>query len=617
MRYHEFQIAEALLPSEYRPLMKGWDRERYKDIFTNPKYKHDRNGYRVFIPFEAPPDPNRPKGSIETAIEQFLNQHGYDVVDYIKGIALERKQNRNIKIAKALNKIQARDKSTPLPTIPVDTGRTTKNMSLADAFNTDNDRKGTQNQYLAVISRHPYDIGGMTTDRSWESCMNLRGGFYRHYVPIDIKEGTVIAYATRRDDPDLKSPTGRVLLKPFIDVFGKPVVHFGIENRTYGTIPPGFIDTVTRWVDEVNQSRALDDVVLLKMNPKLYADSSLASQVFVAGKNLTPEKRAKIQGVRDDPESILDMENPSEMLQRFAVYRNPRLFLKLLDRMFNDKDELEFIEHTPPESVQRLAVAKNPRYLGDIIDVDIKPAESVQLAAIRASNSPYPVELLLDNNIPLSEKVILAAIEKHPSVIGKFHRRGYKLTKPMLKAGVIADGNILDWYFENDIAVDLDIIVAAVDNGYQDIYRIFKMYQQKNQKMPDIIMNTVVKSEFAGSTIAGILELLKDGETIPISEKQLVTAIITDYNDNDFFKVGLISKVARIFPKLISEKTWIKLLIKTEQYTTLQVKRLVTAGAISTNGVRQLLKYNGGLLGLIEKPTRDEIYAAQCATRWC
>ena len=43
-----------------------------------------------------------------------------------------------------------------------------------------------ETEYLMVISKHPYDIGGMSTNRSWTSCMNLRGGENSNYVPIDI-----------------------------------------------------------------------------------------------------------------------------------------------------------------------------------------------------------------------------------------------------------------------------------------------------------------------------------------------------------------------------------------------------------------------------------------------
>jgi hypothetical protein len=207
------QITEALKPSQYRPLVKGWDKERYADIFTNSKYNHDKNGYRVFIPIGAVSvDDTSP---VQTEIESSLQQNGFKIVDYAKGIAQKKDTKQNIKIGKLLTKL--------------------KQQELLGKFNTDKSREGTKKEYMVVISRHPYDIGGQSTDRGWTSCMNLEDGVYKKYVPIDVAAGTLVAYVTDKNDPDLKNPTGRLSIKPFVDILGTKRVEFGIEDRVYGT----------------------------------------------------------------------------------------------------------------------------------------------------------------------------------------------------------------------------------------------------------------------------------------------------------------------------------------------------------------------------------------------
>jgi hypothetical protein len=69
-------------------------------------------------------------------------------------------------------------------------------------------------------------------------------------------------------------------------------------------------------------------------------------------------------------------------------------------------------------------------------------------------------------------------------VIVDLHKKSYKFTKTMLMKGLRSDGNMLDWYLKNDLPVDTELEIVAVENGYQDIYRIFLKYKEKNQQFP-------------------------------------------------------------------------------------------------------------------------------------
>lgn len=578
MRYHEFKIVEALKPSEYRSLVKGWDRNRYKQIFLNPKYKHDRNGYRIYIPIPEKSQATNTQNPAYQEIEAFLSQNGYHMIDYAKGLVQNLKNKQQIKIGRVLTKLKRED--------------------LLHKFNTDKNRAGTQSVYMVVISRHPYDLSGMSTDRGWTSCMNLTNGPHRHYVPIDIKEGSVIAYVTTYNDVDLKNPTGRVLLKPFVDVFGKPVVYFGIENQVYGTNVPGFLEIVNQWTSEVNNAGILDDVVILQFKPGLYRDSDLADQTLIRGKNITPEIKAQIQQIQDSPTLILKMDNPSEVLQLAAVSKRPGVFVNLMNQE----------GYIPPESVQRLAVAKDYELLENILQAGITPSESVQLAAVGANwRSIYR---LLDKNVDIPESVAEIAIERNPRVIGDLHKKSYKFTKTMLIKGLRSNGSMIDWYIKNDLPVDTDIEVAAFENGYDNFYRIFLKYREKNQQMPVVVMNAIVNGRYAGKIVAEILNHNSNSsqqEQIPIQEKQIVRAMITD--TKGLTDWSLYNILMDDYPDVITEKSWIEYLTKTRP-VEFKVNRLKNRDLISNDGIKQLLPYNGDLISFVEDPSEEDIYNA-------
>tara|TARA_R110000851_G_scaffold256767_1_gene409225 strand:- start:748 stop:2229 length:1482 start_codon:yes stop_codon:yes gene_type:complete len=354
------QITEALKPSQYRPLVKGWDKERYADIFTNSKYKHDKNGYRVFIPIGAvSADDTSP---VQAEIESSLQQSGFEIVDYAKGIAQKKDTKQNIKIGKLLTKL--------------------KQQELLSKFNTDKTREGTKKEYIVVISRHPYDIGGMSTGRGWTSCMNLEDGVYKKYVPIDVAAGTLVAYVTDKNDPDLKNPTGRLSIKPFVDILGTKRVEFGIEDRVYGTQVPGFVEAVNTWVDEINDQNILDTVVALKIDPRLYNDSNSRRTIVKGG---SKEEREAIRSILDNPGSIGNYDTPSLKMQMAAVTRNGLT--------------LEYIKNPSPE-VQLAAVMEE--YAA--IEYIMNPSVELQMAAIK--KSVYALKYIVN----LSPEVYMTAV---------------------------------------------------------------------------------------------------------------------------------------------------------------------------------------------------------------
>jgi hypothetical protein len=172
---------------------------------------------------------------------------------YIQGFIYKKEDTvlkRPFKIGKVLSKFQDDPKVS----------------DVLKSFIHDPMRASTKNKKLkVVISRHPYDVAGMSTDRSWTSCMNMgtkgvnypsqSDGINRRFVSNDISSGTIIAYLVSDDDRHqneklaIKRPIARLLLKPYIDTKDVNNHAYSVE-RVYGTPNESFVDFVRNWVDK-------------------------------------------------------------------------------------------------------------------------------------------------------------------------------------------------------------------------------------------------------------------------------------------------------------------------------------------------------------------------------
>ena len=261
MRFYKF-INEALKPSEFRPLMKiPRDKNLYDNIFNGKD--------RVTIPFEGKITGEISKGQdyfdLLYDINDKLMDNGYELStpdtdrfgtgkeNYINGICYKNGSKNPQKIGKVLNKIAP---------------------ELLQKFNNDTVRQNaklTEKDLQIVISRHPYDIGGMSTGRGWTSCMNLKGGQNKHYVEKDVKEGSCVAYLVKKSDKNIEHPISRILLKPYFDKEEGPdgkVALFPAE-KIYGADVSGFKEAID---DFLKEKQNLDSNTIFIKNPKTYDD---------------------------------------------------------------------------------------------------------------------------------------------------------------------------------------------------------------------------------------------------------------------------------------------------------------------------------------------------------
>jgi hypothetical protein len=317
-------INEALPPSQFRKYVKAFNRERYNEIFKSlgDKYDHDRNYYRIYIPL-VEEKKEGPVSPVQKEVEDYLTQNGYQVLDYIKGVAKFGESKNTTTVGKILTRLKADD--------------------LMKKFVSDESRKALTSdagQLMVVISRHPYDIAGSDTDRNWTNCMTMghagsdrveklylereklinrfkemnnnslvfpdftvfafmnpqmdtpkmkvyrkiselegeiqgrkESGENTKYLIHDVKSGSLISYLINKNDRDIKNPLAVLNIKPYIknnDIRKENDFILVSDSEMYGQGRPEFKSTVDGILDEINGP---DKKGMYCLRGELYSDN--------------------------------------------------------------------------------------------------------------------------------------------------------------------------------------------------------------------------------------------------------------------------------------------------------------------------------------------------------
>jgi hypothetical protein len=259
------QLNEAIPLSVAKFFAKDWDKSRLADWFDDK--------YRIYLPLSGSVEEEENAASgVELKVKERLKEHGYEVKDYKKGIVFNKKYNRNEKIGKVLRKID---------------------KDLLQLFNDDKTRTGVKMKKkdpIVVISRHPYDIAGMSTDRGWTSCKNLgTGKIYgkdeNEFKPNsaylkDEVHSLLIAYLVNPKDKNIQNPIARVNIVPYLN--NRLQLGYVVEDQTYPKdlaelkIIKVFADTVKEWL----KSKQGELKGTYKVNPFAYSDELDPTQAF-------------------------------------------------------------------------------------------------------------------------------------------------------------------------------------------------------------------------------------------------------------------------------------------------------------------------------------------------
>ena len=98
-----------------------------------------------------------------------------------------------------------------------------------------------------ILSKHPYDVAGMSTGKRWQSCKNVVTGCNRHYLDDEVGHLLIafVANPNAKGKDLLSDPYSRTLVMP---VESNDTYGLYVSSDIYGMHIPGFYDTVVEYI---------------------------------------------------------------------------------------------------------------------------------------------------------------------------------------------------------------------------------------------------------------------------------------------------------------------------------------------------------------------------------
>jgi len=394
-------LNEALPLSKAKHFTKMYNRKLHDEAFKGKD--------RIYIKFE-----NKERNTyVNDTIKYVLSKIGYEIIDYVVGTAkkIDKSDNRIFKIGRILTK--------------EDLGNfNDSRKAMLDIFLHDENRKSAKlkDPYI-VLSRHPYDIAGMSTDRGWSSCMAL-GGAEAGYLPTEIKGGTIVAYLINGNDRNINKPVARIAIKPFINKKTKKIKMITC-NRIYGTATENFYKEVNRLVNKLFTDIPVGEYQI--DDDKFYSGDYGTDSVPHFG-----DKEIEIKTIQDVFTKIKDMNlffNYFPVGTRAKSYRDDGIYIADLDKFYGSithKDIKKiFKEYKNTDFSDNIYVTKLLIFNAFRRGVANQGKELFSiLAKISAQDSRYYGSFELNANVypPISDDMIKQVGKIYiPEAIGSIH----------------------------------------------------------------------------------------------------------------------------------------------------------------------------------------------------
>lgn len=481
-------LTEALTIKQAKPYVKAWDPNFHKQVFEK-ELRKDKHAYRIYLPFET----NKHKQiHISPELLSYLQSaipnkpYTTDAENYSQGLAYEvANPTRKLGIGKMLARSESQES---------DQRRKSQLQALKKKFDADPQRAAHKADKLIVISRHPYDVAGMSTDRGWASCMDIVDGINREYVLTDVKKGSIIAYLINSTDLNINRPLARILIKPYHQK-DNPESLVMMGDMVYGTAPPEFKQQVDAWINSrYNEGKGglycLAKGIYSDLIPDkilLVSDQQLAQMPVQDVVKLGKKDDAiwiRIARLRSDADEILTQiaekhdTKAARLIKQIdvprlitAIKRSPQILARL---------------HTQPPELISAALqmdALNLRFVRNRT-----PAQHAQVLQLVKQNP----ERIRSVHEPTTEQIQYAikqydwlfrwALEKHPHALSESQVRGYLLRR--LNDGEMYWNELTRIYTEFPHIIKDDKVFTALLKDMSDwIVHYLKLTPQLVQKM--------------------------------------------------------------------------------------------------------------------------------------
>ena len=174
-------------------------------------------------------------------------------------------------------------------------------------------RAGSGDPMMIVISQDPHDIGRMSTDRGWTSCMDLDKGAYRENVVCEVAAGSLIAYIIRASDTEVEKPLARIHIKRYED--GEGNSYAVPEDTAYGTEIEGFQEGVKKWLNERQGSLPMG---FYRRKGGNYSDS-LEESLFVFPDDIDVLTDMALNGIDNPQKFVIWRLIPTHMAEGYVA----------------------------------------------------------------------------------------------------------------------------------------------------------------------------------------------------------------------------------------------------------------------------------------------------------
>jgi hypothetical protein len=230
--------------SEYKNRLNKCNKTFYNQmekIFLNEKNR-DKNNNRIYLECDI-----KTAYQVPDTITKVLEKNGYSIVDHVLGICKLNNKKAEIKIGRVLKKIGRED--------------------LINNYSSDRSIHLLESDTQIVISRHPYDLIGMSTRRNWTTCHDLfdmkYSGAYLYQMDSFLSSGCLVAYLISKTDKNINNPLSRLKINNTSCVYTylisktKPLengINILFADQThYGLISYDFHDKVLKWIENANK----------------------------------------------------------------------------------------------------------------------------------------------------------------------------------------------------------------------------------------------------------------------------------------------------------------------------------------------------------------------------
>jgi 3-methyladenine DNA glycosylase AlkC len=379
----------------------------YDDIFNRyGSGSNAKNKHRIYIPADSFTPVKEVVATPNNAVLDFLEKRGFKIDNYALGTVFMPDGKRTTRIGKVLS----------------------KEPFLKKLFDNDPSRRSVRNpegKMLVVISRHPYDVLGVSFDRGWTSCLNLKTGTNARKLISDLKYGLLVAYLVRNDDKNINRPSARILIRPyFLGNLGKEVVVVP-DSTEYGSSTARFGKIVEKFCEWANSG-----------SPK--GKYSAPKGMYLNGEPSFVRHLVSLEDIKSpqDARSLRDPEIIRQLYKKYGGYKDwkevlssnqstPSDLLGLLSRDPNSeiRRNVGYNMHTPSEALYHLArdtmrivreaVARNSEASLEVLNHLARDREKYVRQAV-AENLEAPPEVLSSLSLD-SYWWIRLLVAKHPS----------------------------------------------------------------------------------------------------------------------------------------------------------------------------------------------------------